>query len=389
MGKIKRIAPYYDAVVVGARCAGASTALLLARGGARVLVVDRQAFGADTVSTHALMRTGVLQLSRWGVLSKVMAAGTPPVLRTTFHYGAETIGVDIKADEVSHLCAPRRTVLDRVLVEAAREAGAEIHHRVSLNDLQFNSAGRVTGVVLRDQWGDEALVRAGIVIGADGCRSTVAKHVGAQTYREASASSAYVYGYFGDLENDGYDWYFERGVAAGVIPTNGNEHCVFVGVPAPRFADMFRGRMDEGFRSTAAANSLELEAALEKASRTDRLRGFVAPPGYFRQSHGPGWALVGDAGYFKDPLTAHGITDALRDAELLSKAVLAASTRALSRYQEERDALSRPLFDVTDAIASFDWDLDEVKRHHARLSDAMRLETDHVARYFTQTPIAA
>ena len=121
--------PHYDAVIVGARCAGAATALLLARSGAKVLVVDRQAYGSDTMSTHALMRVAVLQLTRWGLIPVIAAAGTPAIRSTTFHYGSEAIRVAIKSEHgVECLYAPRRTVLDRLLVDAARQAGAEVRH---------------------------------------------------------------------------------------------------------------------------------------------------------------------------------------------------------------------------------------------------------------------
>src|SRR5262245_62633236 len=123
----------YDAVVVGARCAGAATSLLLARAGAKVLLIDRQAYGTDTLSTHALMRAAVMQLQRWGLLAKVMASGAPEVHSSTFYYGGEPVHIAIKAEHgVQHLCAPRRMVLDRILVDAAREAGAEVHHGVQL-----------------------------------------------------------------------------------------------------------------------------------------------------------------------------------------------------------------------------------------------------------------
>ncbi len=380
----------YDAVIVGARCAGAATALLLARAGAKILLVDRQKCGSDTVSTHALMRAGVLQLKRWELLPNLMAAGTPRVTRTTFHYGEETIGIDIKREHgVDYLCAPRRTVLDHLLVEAAREAGAVVHHRVSLTDLQFGSDGRVTGAYLKDATGKEVSVTSDIVIGADGRQSMVARLAGAQIYAKGAGASGYVYGYYNGVPNDGFHWYFEKDVAAGVIPTNENQHCLFVGVPRYRFAETFRKDLDGGFQRTAAANSPVLRDAIGRARLVGRLRGFAGSPGFLRQSYGPGWALVGDAGYFKDPLTAHGITDALRDAELLSNAVLNGRARAFVRYQDERDALSRDLFDVTDAVASFNWDIDEIKDLNGRLSAAMKVEADRVAKFSPPTVLAA
>src|SRR5215218_5278480 len=145
----------YDAVVIGARCAGAATALLLARSGAKVLMVDRQPYGSDTMSTHALMRGANIQLNRWGLMPRISAAGTPAIRSTTFHYGQETIRVDIKPDHgVDCLFGPRRTVLDRILVDAAREAGAEVRHGVALSNLHVVGSGeRVTGALLRDATG--------------------------------------------------------------------------------------------------------------------------------------------------------------------------------------------------------------------------------------------
>jgi menaquinone-9 beta-reductase len=371
--------PRYDAVITGARCAGAATALLLARSGAKVLMVDRQAYGSDTLSTHALMRGAVLQLTRWGLIPDITAAGTPAIRSTTFHYGSEATRVAIKPEHgVECLFAPRRTVLDRLLVDAAREAGAEVRHGVLLSELLFASDGRVTGVSLKDAGGSSMTVRTDIVIGADGRQSTIAQLVKARAYVEGSNASGIVFGYFENLPQDGFHWYFAKNAAAGVISTNAG-HCVFAAVPAQRFSATFRGNISRGFLQVLEASSPELRADVERGTLIGRLRGFGGAPGYLRQCHGAGWALVGDAGYFKDPLTAHGITDALRDADLLSHAIVAGGTRALAAYQRGRDALSLPFLRITDAIASFSWDLDEVKQLHADLSAAMKEETSHVA----------
>src|SRR5215475_5923160 len=138
MNGFRGLGTRYDAVIIGARCAGAATALLLARSGAKVLLVDRQAYGSDTMSTHALMRGAIVQLNRWGLLSELDAVGTPAIRSTTFHYGDEPVRVDIKADHgVGHLLAPRRTVLDPLLVDAAWQAGAKVRHGIALSGLQF------------------------------------------------------------------------------------------------------------------------------------------------------------------------------------------------------------------------------------------------------------
>jgi flavin-dependent dehydrogenase len=380
----------YDAVIVGARCAGAATAFLLARAGAKVLLVDRQAYGSDTLSTHALMRAGVLQLHRWGLLPMVMAEGTPEICYTTFHYGQEVLRLSIKPEHgVNYLCAPRRTVLDRVLVDAARKAGAEVRHGVLLTDVEFDSGGQIVGVRLKETDVSGSAVCCDLVVGADGRQSTVARLVNAEVYAEGYSSSAYVFGYFENLHSDGFHWHFAENVAAGVIPTNNGQHCVFASVPTKAFAGISRKNMEAEFFRILQANSPNLREDVGNAHLVGNLRGFGGARGYLRKSHGAGWALVGDAGYFKDPLTAHGITDALRDAELLARAVLEGRSGALAAYQSARDALSRPLFDVTEAITSFRWNLDEVKFLHTQLSASMRAEADHIAGLSTPVSLAA
>lgn len=378
MNTVYGFEPHYDAVIIGARCSGAATALLLARSGAKVLVVDRQAYGSDTLSTHALMRGAVLQLERWGLVPEIVAAETPPIRVATFHYGREAIRVVIEPEHgVECLFAPRRTLLDRLLVDAARKAGAEIRHGVMLSELLFASDSRVAGVVLKDSSGARTTVRAGIVIGADGRNSTVAGLVKAKTYVKGANASGVVFGYYENLDRDGSHWHFAENCATGVIPTNA-AHCVFAAVPAQRFPATFRGDVMRGFLQVLEASCPRLCADVERGSLVSRLRGFSGAQSYLRQCHGAGWALVGDSGYFKDPLTAHGITDALRDAQLLSRAVAIGSAQALEEYQRERDALSLPFLRITDAIASFSWTFDEVKQLHADLSTSMKAETNHV-----------
>jgi len=389
MNPLSTLDSRFDVVISGARCAGAATALLLARSGAKVLVVDRQGYGADTMSTHALMRGGVLQLERWGLAPRVVAAGTPAIQSTVFHYSDEAVRVDIKPEHgVDRLYAPRRTVLDPLLVDAAREAGAEVRHGVALAELTFASSGRVAGVTLRDSNGTFVTVRADIVIGADGRQSTVAQLVNAATNVEGSHACGIVFGYYEGLKQDGLHWYFADNVAAGVIPTNAG-HCVFAAVPSPRFPATFRGDVMQGFLKVLGSCGPELRADIERATPVGRLRGYGGATGYLRQCHGAGWALVGDAGYFKDPLTAHGITDALRDAELLARAIADGRDRALETYQRQRDALSLPLLRVTDAIASFPSHLDEIKQLHAQLSKAMKTETNYIASLSPSPPLAA
>ena len=372
----------WDAVIVGARVGGASTALLLARAGLRVLVVDRARRGSDTLSTHALMRGGVLLLRRWDLLDRVVATGAPPVRRVTFHYGAESMPISLKPyGGVDALYAPRRTVLDSLLVDAAEAAGAQFHFGLAATGL-ITRGGRVVGVALRDRDGNAWTERAGLVVGADGRNSVVAARVAAPTIAAGTHAAAYAYGYWPAGGLDGYHWYYGDGLSAGVIPTNGGQACVFVAGPPGVLAAATRRR-----RLAAAQRSL-LErldgrlADLAAAPPDGPVRIFRGLPARLRSAYGPGWALVGDAGWWKDPLSTHGITDALRDAESLSAAVVAgaASERAtgvaLAGYQSQRDRVALAMHPIVDRLASHGWDLAEARRLLLGLSSVMADEVD-------------
>ncbi|MBK0398543.1 FAD-dependent monooxygenase [Limibaculum sp. M0105] len=374
----------WDAIVIGARCAGAATAMLLARAGARVLVVDRGAYGSDTLSTHALMRTGVALLHRWGILGAIRAAGTPAVRTTTFVYGGEEVAVEIKpGDGVDALCAPRRTVLDRALADAAMAAGAEVRYATSLEGLVRDDAGRVSGAILRSSVGQLHEEHSALVIGADGRQSTLAGLVGSRLLSATENSSAGIFGYFPGIPDRGYRWYFRPGAHMAVIPTNDGAHCVCAFVPRARYRDVVGTDAEAGHRRLVASFDPGIGEAVAGNAEIE-LRRYVGAPGHMRQAHGPGWALVGDAGYFKDPITAHGITDALRDAELLAEAVIRSGPDKLGPYQEARDHLSRHLFALTDEIAGFGWTFESLKELHAQLSAAMKHEHAHMMR--TETP---
>jgi len=406
----------WDVIVVGARVAGAATAMLLARAGLRVLCVDRSRYGGDTVSTHALMRGGVLQLQRWGVLDAVADAGTPPVRRTVFHYGAESVAVSIRpAAGVEALYAPRRTVIDALLVDAAQRAGVTFEFGAAVAGLARDTDGRVAGVIIEDRRaglrhgtgafdsaGDgadvdrdpvagrmavvdsciERIERAPLVIGADGRNSLVARTAGAPAGTVGRWPSSYLYGYWADFPSDGYEWFYRPGLTAGAIPTNGGLTCVFVGAHPDRMQDLVSAR------SPLAALQLLAEPAgigqrLREAVRVEPVRySKVLPPGYLRPAHGPGWALVGDAGHWIDPISTHGMTAALRDAELLSQAVLSAPPdgarlqSALAGYQATRDRLSLPMLRVTEEIASYRWDLTSIRTLLRTLSSAMTDEVE-------------
>jgi flavin-dependent dehydrogenase len=364
---------HYDVVVVGGRVAGAATAMLLARQGRRVLVLERSRRGSDTLSTHAIARAGVVQLHRWGVLDDVVAAGTPPVRRTTFFYGPDdALAVDMKpADGIDALYAPRRTVLDPILADAAAEAGAEIRYDTTMTALRRDRVGRVHGVSARDRSGSFD-VSADLVIGADGVHSPVARAVGAHRRWRGVARGRAIYSYFEGIDAEGIEWHYGSGVAAGVIPTNDGAACVFAGTGTP--ADNHpAAALGARFERILDAVSPALARRVQRARRVERFHGYGGRAGHLRESHGAGWALVGDAGYFKDPITAHGISDSLRDAELLSRAI---DNEDLADYETTRDSISYDLLHTTEAIATFRWDLDELRRLLLDLSRSMQPELD-------------
>lgn len=376
----------YDVAIVGGRVAGAATALLLARAGLRVAVLERSRIGSDTVSTHALMRAGVLQLSRWGVLPDLVAAGTPAIRSTVFHYGDGTsTHVSLRSSPgVDALYAPRRHLLDRVLIEAAAASGADVLHETPVVGLLRDDDGRVVGVRVPGDSGRELPLRAGLTVGADGIGSLVARDVGAELVSRGRESSAILYRYVAGIPSEGYVWGYGHGAAAGLIPTNAGETCVFVATTPERMRPLRRRGTEAAFDGLLDAVPAPMSDAVRAGRAAGHVHGWRGVPGYVRRSFGPGWALVGDAGYFKDPITTHGLTDALRDSELLSDAVLAdrvgaPSGTALAQYQDTRDGLSRALVEVTEAVCRYDWDGDRIRTLLRRVSAAMSDEMDHLS----------
>lgn len=364
----------FDVIVVGARCAGAGTALLLARAGARVAVIDKGSYGSDTLSTHALMRGAVMQLDRWGVLRRIQAAGTPPITTTLFGYrtGHTSVAIEPRYG-VDALYAPRRTVLDRALIDEATDAGAHVMFNTPFVDVLRSAAGRVTGVTVKSSRGPRTITAA-LVIGADGLYSSVAERVGARTLWSARHATANLYSYWQGVAADGYEWHYDAGASVGTIPTNNDLVCVFLSVPQSDLAAAVRPGASAGYEHEVQTRFPAFADRLRAARRAEPVRGFGGRAGFLKEAVGDGWALVGDAGYFKDPLTAHGITDALRDAELLTRAALRGTAAAFAHYAQTRHDLSRQLFEITDSVASFTWTDDELHALHRGFSREMSRE---------------
>src|SRR6201982_3814058 len=185
----------YDVIIVGARVAGAPTAMLLARRGLKVLVLDRATFPSDTLSTHQVQLPGVARLARWGVLDAVLAAGTPLTPAVRFAKGDAVLPGRYPAHEgVNMMCSPRRTLLDRVLVDAARAAGAEVRENFAVDEILGD--GQVTRIRRRAEGAPAVTEQARLVVGADGKHSLVAKAVGARAYRTRPPRSMAFYTYW-------------------------------------------------------------------------------------------------------------------------------------------------------------------------------------------------
>jgi flavin-dependent dehydrogenase len=362
----------YDTVIVGARCAGAALAMLLARSGQKVLALDKMPYGTDTLSSHALMRSAVTRLSRWGLLDALSATGAPLIDATTFHYGADKIRVEIKKSEgVPGLIAPRRYVLDALLADAARDAGAEVHHETSVTGICAAAAGIGSEITFVNGAGQRRTVWSHFVVGADGANSFVARSFQVPTKVQGNRAAAHIYGYVPWVGSE-YHWYFKPGASASLIPTNNGEACLVASVPSSQFESAMRPSLMNGWARVIERVAPDLTDLAGRVAQP--LRAFRGHPGFIRQGYGRGWALVGDAGFFRDPLTAHGISDALRDAEGLAEALINTCKSALAERELVRLSIINDILQTTDAIAGFDWSLAELPALHKSFSEAMKLD---------------
>jgi 2-polyprenyl-6-methoxyphenol hydroxylase-like FAD-dependent oxidoreductase len=339
----------YDAIVIGARVAGSPTAMLLARKGYRVLAVDRATFPSDTLSTHVVHPPGIAALQRWGLLDRLTATGCPPMVGYSFDFGGFLIrGTSQPVDGVAVAYAPRRTVLDKLLVDAAREAGAEVREGVNVDEILVEHE-RVVGI--RCGRREE---RASIVIGADGRNSHLARAVGAREYHSKPRLQYGYYTYFSGLPTDRLENYIRPDRGWGVAPTNDGLTLVVMGWPYAE-ARAFKADVAGNFYRTFDLVP-EFAARVARARQEAPFRG-GAVPGWFRKPYGNGWALVGDAGYNKDPITAQGISDAFGDAERCSTAVDrwlrgAGYEELMGAWHRERDAKALPIYEFTSQLAT-------------------------------------
>ena len=345
----------YDAIVVGARCAGSPTAMLLARKGYKVLVVDRARFPSDTISTHLVHPPGVAALTEWGLLDPLVATGCPGIDTYAYDFGPFTIAGAPGTDEAPFAYAPRRTVLDELLVDAASAAGAEIRQEFTVTDVMIED-GRVAGIRGHRKGEPAVAVGARVVIGADGYHSCVARLVRPAQYNEKPPLQVSYYTYVSGLPMAGrFEVYLRPGRGFAAWPTNDDLTVVIGGWPRSELA---ANRKDIEASFTATLELVpDFAARYHAGTRETRFVG-QSLASFMRKPFGPGWALVGDAGYTKDFITSLGISDAFRDAELCATALDEAlsGTRpfadAMADYQSERDRRSLPFYEFTAQLAT-------------------------------------
>ena len=347
----------YDAIVVGARCAGASTAMLLARHGWRVLLADKDVFPSDRLSSHFIHPPGIVQLRDWGLLDDLVATGCPAMEQMTLDFGAFALhGRPVPLDGVRAHYAPRRILLDDLLVRTAAAAGAEFQEGLRVRELLWDD-GRVVGIRATDRSGTPVEARASVVVGADGQHSTVARAVQAPIQHAHPRLTCAYYGYWHAIEPRGIALYARPGGMVAEFQTNDEATVVYVAWPQSRFPEV-RSEVESAFLRQVELVAPELAARLQRGVRREPIRGSGSLDNVMRTSAGRGWALAGDAAAHKDPYLASGISDALRDAYLLTTALntaFAGSSSlddALRDYDLRRTQAIRPLFELNAQLAT-------------------------------------
>jgi len=348
----------YDAIVIGARCAGAVTAMLLARHGHRVLLLERGVIPSDVHRGHFIHRHGPKRLADWGLLERVVATNCPPLTTHLTDFGDfPLIGRDIRVGNVAWGYAPRRRQLDQVLVEAAIEAGVEFRPNFLVENCLWDG-DRVKGIRGRDQsQATSCTENALITIGADGRNSTLARTVGAPSYEEVPTLTCWYFSYWSGVPTEGFEWYIRKNRVIFSFLTNDNLFAIFIGWPITEFNSV---KTDiEGQFMNAVDLIPGFAERVRSGRREERFYGAADLPNFLRRPFGPGWALVGDAGCHKDPMMAQGICDAFRDADFLSTAIHEGLAEqcplddALKRYERRRNEATMTEYRDNIAAARF------------------------------------
>jgi 2-polyprenyl-6-methoxyphenol hydroxylase-like FAD-dependent oxidoreductase len=357
--------------------------MLLARKGYRVLLADKATFPSDTLSTHIVWPHGAELLDRWGLLDRLAATGCPPIARElVFDVGPFALkGAVTETNGARGGFCPRRTVLDKLLVDAAAEAGADVREAFTVESLTWDG-DRVTGIRGHGRTGAPVEERARIVIGADGIHSLVAKAVRAAEYDTKPPLTTNYYTYFSGFAAGDIEQYVRDYQAVGCFPTHDGLTLIAVLWPSSRFEEV---RADlEGHVGKVLESTPTVADRLKRARREEKWYGTGGVPNYFRQPFGPGWALVGDAGYDKDPITAQGISDAFIDADGLTTALddgwsgRRMLDEALAAHQARRDERVKPMYEFTCQMAL----LEPPPPHMQQLFAALRGNQDATNQFY-------
>jgi flavin-dependent dehydrogenase len=362
---------------------------LLARKGYKVLLVDRSSFPSDlSFSTHYIHQSGIARLKRWGILDPIVASNCPPITQFYFDFGGLVLsGSPPPAEGVKEAYAPRRKVLDSILVEAAVASGVELRTRFSVDDL-VSDDGHVSGIRGREEKGSAVVEKARIVVGADGMHSTVARLVGAPEYKVKPPLQGPYFSYWSGVQMIGFEFY--PGTYRGTFGWMTNDGLALIGVGfAAKDHPAVRADIEGNYLRAITEDAPGLAERMQNGHREERFVGGLVP-NYFRQPFGPGWALVGDAGYLKDPCTAEGITDAFHSAELLAEAIDSGLSRrqplddALAGYEQQRNKFAFPLYEFTCELAALAPPKPEMQQLIAALKGNQE-QTDRFFGLFAQT----